>query len=197
MRRSPAGSLRPRAPTPPAISRFCVMSCQGYPDRGHRDGHNIYPSMLALEPSFVCLTGDVVYYDNDPPSAVTAELARLHWQRMFSLPRQRELLRNTGSYWLKDDHDTLKDDYVAGSAGRCVDVRGRPANLSRADADERAAATARSAGAAICRSGSPTAATTARRTRCRTVPTRRSGVRSRSSGSSAPSRPATPRGKCS
>jgi alkaline phosphatase D len=89
---------------------FCVTSCQGYPDRDHRDGHNIYPSMLALDPSFVCLTGDVVYYDNDPPSAVTAELARLHWQRMFSLPRQRELLRNAGSYWLKDDHDTLKND---------------------------------------------------------------------------------------
>lgn len=90
--------------------RFCVMTCQGYPDRDHKDGHPIYPSMSALDPDFISLTGDLIYYDNDAPSAVTKDLARLHWQRMFSLPRLVETLRTCGTYWLKDDHDTLDDD---------------------------------------------------------------------------------------
>lgn len=99
----------PTAETPSDF-RFCVMTCQGYPDRDHEDGHPIYPSMLALEPKFVTLTGDLVYYDNDAPRALTPALARLHWERMFSLPRLIAMLRNTSSYWLKDDHDTLSND---------------------------------------------------------------------------------------
>ncbi|MCB1232464.1 MAG: alkaline phosphatase D family protein [Verrucomicrobiae bacterium] len=94
----------------PSDFRFCVMTCQGYPDRDHPDGHPIYPSMLALEPQFVTLTGDLVYYDNDAPKATTPGLARLHWERMFSLPRLVETLRHTSTYWLKDDHDTLTND---------------------------------------------------------------------------------------
>lgn len=94
----------------PAALRFCVMTCQGYQDRDHADGHPIYPSMLALEPRFIALTGDLVYYDSNPPRAVSVELARLHWQRMFSLPRLVEAMRQTSTYWLKDDHDTLSDD---------------------------------------------------------------------------------------
>ncbi|MCA9088207.1 MAG: alkaline phosphatase D family protein [Planctomycetaceae bacterium] len=100
------------APEPEASVdvRFCVMTCQGYPDRGHPDGHDIYPSMQALQPRFGVLTGDLVYYDNDLPRAVTPELARYHWQRMFSLPRLVDFNSNVGTYWLKDDHDTLNDD---------------------------------------------------------------------------------------
>lgn len=99
----------------PSNFTFCVMTCQGYPDRGHPDGHDIYPAMLKLEPKFITMTGDVVYYDNDPPQAKTPELARLHWERMFSLPRLVETLRNTGTYWLKDDHDTLRNDSWPGN----------------------------------------------------------------------------------
>lgn len=99
----------PAAATPSEF-RFCVMTCQGYPDRDHPDGHPIYPSMLALEPKFVTMTGDLVYYDSNAPRAVTPALARLHWERMFSLPRIVAMLRNASSYWLKDDHDTLTDD---------------------------------------------------------------------------------------
>ena len=99
----------PAAATPSDF-RFCVMTCQGYPDRDHVDGHPIYPSMLALEPKFVTLTGDLVYYDSNEPRAVTPRLARLHWERMFSLPRLIAMLRNSSSYWLKDDHDTLTND---------------------------------------------------------------------------------------
>jgi alkaline phosphatase D len=99
----------PARSSPTAI-KFCVMTCQGYHDRDHVDGHPIYPSMLALEPHFVAMTGDLVYYDSNEPRAVTPRLARLHWERMFSLPRLLAMLRNTSSYWLKDDHDTLTDD---------------------------------------------------------------------------------------
>ena len=94
---------------------FCVMTCQGYPDRGHPEGHAIYPAMLALQPAFACLTGDLVYYDNDAPRATTPELARYHWQRMFSLPRLLEFNRRVSTYWLKDDHDTLNNDSWPGA----------------------------------------------------------------------------------
>lgn len=109
------GTFRGRfstAPTEETASevRFCVMTCQGYPDRGHPDGHGIYPSMLAFEPHFAMLTGDLVYYDNDEPRAVTPRLARYHWERMFSLPRLVEFNRHVATYWLKDDHDTLNND---------------------------------------------------------------------------------------
>jgi alkaline phosphatase D len=94
----------------PTELRFCVMTCQGYQDRDHADGHPIYPSMTALDPRFIVMTGDLVYYDSNPPRAVSPALARLHWERMFSLPRLVEATRNTSTYWLKDDHDTLTND---------------------------------------------------------------------------------------
>ncbi len=97
-------------PKSPSNLTFCVMTCQGYPDRGHPDGHAIYPAMLALQPNFACLTGDLVYYDNDAPKAKSPELAHLHWERMFSLPRLIEFNRRVATYWLKDDHDTLNND---------------------------------------------------------------------------------------
>lgn len=99
----------PRADAVAAV-RFCVMTCQGYPDRGHADGHAIYPAMQALNPDFACLTGDLVYYDNDMPRATSQRLARYHWERMFSLPRLREFCRQNATCWLKDDHDTLDND---------------------------------------------------------------------------------------
>ncbi|MEI8319842.1 MAG: alkaline phosphatase D family protein [Planctomycetia bacterium] len=72
--------------------------------------------MAALKPQFTCLTGDLVYYDNDEPSAVTERLARYHWERMFSLPRLIEFNSHHSTYWLKDDHDTLSNDCSPGAA---------------------------------------------------------------------------------
>jgi alkaline phosphatase D len=111
----PAAEVRGRFRTAPAVDtsapvKFCVMTCQGYHDRGHADGHAIYPSMQALNPDFAVMTGDLVYYDSDPPTAVNERIARYHWERMFSLPRLREFTRHLGAYWLKDDHDTVKND---------------------------------------------------------------------------------------
>jgi alkaline phosphatase D len=117
----------PAAETPlPGGLNFCVMTCQGYHDRGHPDGHAIYPAMQALNPNFAVLTGDLVYYDNDPPTAVTTRLARYHWERMFSLPRLREFNRQIGAYWLKDDHDTVKNDSWPGQkAGQLTFAAGQ------------------------------------------------------------------------
>lgn len=116
------------APAPEAATalRFCVMTCQGYQDRDHTDGHPIYPSMLALDPRFISLTGDLVYYDSNPPRAVSPSLARLHWERMFSLPRLHAAMRATSTYWLKDDHDTLSDDCWPGmKAGELTFAEGQ------------------------------------------------------------------------
>ena len=109
------GALRGRFQTAPAPDqrsrlRFCVLTCQLYAHIDHEDGFNIYPAMADLDPRFVVFTGDNVYYDRDEPLAVTVELARFHWERMYSLPRHVELLRKVASYWEKDDHDTLDND---------------------------------------------------------------------------------------
>ena len=103
------------APGAPGNLRFCVMTCQDYADRGHPDGHHIYPAMAALKPQFTCLTGDLVYYDHGDPVAVTEQLARYHWERMFSLPRLMEFNSNHSTYWLQDDHDTIKNDAGPGA----------------------------------------------------------------------------------
>lgn len=95
--------------------RFCVMTCQDYADRGHVDGHDIYPSMAACKPHFTCLTGDLVYYDKGDYFATTERLARYHWERMFSLPRLVAFNSNHSTYWLQDDHDTIKDDSGPGA----------------------------------------------------------------------------------
>ncbi|HEX3872193.1 MAG TPA: alkaline phosphatase D family protein [Pirellulales bacterium] len=99
----------PRRDDPTDVT-FCVTTCLAYSDRDHDDGFNIFPAMQRLAPKFVVFTGDSVYYDSEEPKAVTPEIARYHWQRMYSLPRHVELLRSTATYWEKDDHDTHDND---------------------------------------------------------------------------------------
>lgn len=126
------------APAADAVGevRFCVMTCQGYADRGHPDGHAIYPAMAALEPQFACLTGDLVYYDSGDPDAVTERLARYHWERMFSLPRLVDFVSHHSTYWLKDDHDTLSNDSGPGAAmGDFTFAQGQAIFLQQAPLD--------------------------------------------------------------
>ncbi len=119
-----------------AAVRFCVMTCQGYADRGHPDGHGIYPAMAALAPQFACLTGDLVYYDSGDPDAVNERLARYHWERMFSLPRLVAFNSNHATYWLKDDHDTLSNDSGPGAAmGDFTFAQGQAIFLQQAPLD--------------------------------------------------------------
>lgn len=90
--------------------RFAVLTCQSYWHLDHRDGYHIYPAMQDMHLDFVAATGDTVYLDSDAPRARTVELARYHWQRMYSLPRLVEFHRRTPGYWEVDDHDALAND---------------------------------------------------------------------------------------
>lgn len=98
------------APDSASGLRFCMTTCQKYSQLDHPDGFHIYNSMGALDPRFYISAGDIVYYDSDDPRATNIELARYHWDRMFSFPRHREMLSHVPGYFLKDDHDTLTND---------------------------------------------------------------------------------------
>lgn len=101
----------PPAPTQSEAVSFCVLACQDYHrrDAGPR-GHHIYAHMLALEPDFVAHCGDTIYYDKPKPWADTLALARFKWNRFYGLPLQRDFHSQVGAYFVKDDHDTLKND---------------------------------------------------------------------------------------
>lgn len=94
---------------------FCMTTCHDFirRDDGLR-GHKIYPAMSEIDPDFVVHAGDIEYYDKPAPWALTIELMRFKWQRIFSLPNNRDFYQRTTSYFLKDDHDTLKNDCWAG-----------------------------------------------------------------------------------
>ena len=91
--------------------RFVAVTCHDFPrrDDGER-GHLIYPAMAKLKPQFFVHAGDIEYYDKPGPWAMSAELARYKWNRLYTLGNQRDFHRKFTSYFMKDDHDTLKDD---------------------------------------------------------------------------------------
>lgn len=90
---------------------FVAVTCQEYPRRDDpQNGHKIYSLMSKRKPDFFVHTGDIEYYDKPYPFAKTAELARFKWNRIFAMPFQREFHRDVSSYFMKDDHDCLKDD---------------------------------------------------------------------------------------
>jgi alkaline phosphatase D len=88
-------------------TRFVVATCFGNDDQDCAEGFKIYASMSRLEPEFFVHTGDIIYYDM---LAKTPELARYHWQRMYSWPSNVAFHRKTTSYFIKDDHDTWRND---------------------------------------------------------------------------------------
>lgn len=90
--------------------RFIVTTCQavGSIDAG-AEGHQTYRQMLAFKPHFFVHTGDIVYYDKAPLSKTVAE-ARAKWNLMFAYGHNRDFHLNVASYFMKDDHDTLKND---------------------------------------------------------------------------------------
>lgn len=95
--------------------RFCMTTCHDFERRDDGlKGHKIYPAMTQIEPDFVVHAGDIEYYDKPHPWAWTTELMRFKWARIFSLPRNREFYSNHSTYFIKDDHDTLKNDCWAG-----------------------------------------------------------------------------------
>ena len=107
-----AGAVQlPPPPTSAATASFCVLACQDYHRRDDdAQGHKIYAHMLALQPDFAAHCGDTIYYDKPKPWAGTVALARFKWNRFYGLPLQRDFHSQVGTYFVKDDHDTLKND---------------------------------------------------------------------------------------
>lgn len=95
--------------------RFCIVTCHDFIRRDDPVmGHKIYPSMLATVPDFYVHTGDIEYYDQPNPWAMTEALMRFKWDRLFALPFQRQFFTEVTTYFMKDDHDLLRDDAFTG-----------------------------------------------------------------------------------
>ena len=91
--------------------RFCVTTCHDFLRRDDGlEGHLIYQPMQLMHPDFVVHAGDIEYYDKPKPWAWTVELMRFKWARLFSMPRNRTFYSQHTTYFIKDDHDTLKND---------------------------------------------------------------------------------------
>lgn len=80
--------------------RYTQMDVEG-------GGFRLYNAMLKDRPDFFVHTGDIMYYDE---LAKTEALARWHWQRTYSLATNRDFHRQVASYFIKDDHDTWRND---------------------------------------------------------------------------------------
>jgi alkaline phosphatase D len=107
-----------RTPPDPGMTRdlnFFIVTCHDYPRRDDSiNGHKIYSIMQQGFPDFLVHTGDVEYYDKASPFALTEELMRFKWDRIFALPYQRDFYRQVTTYFMKDDHDVLRDDAFPG-----------------------------------------------------------------------------------
>jgi len=90
--------------------RFVVTTCQAVRsvDSG-AEGHVAYKQMLAFDPDFFVHTGDILYYDKAPLCKNEAQ-ARAKWNLMFAYGHNQKFHRYVSSYFMKDDHDTLKND---------------------------------------------------------------------------------------
>jgi alkaline phosphatase D len=100
----------------PVPQTFCMTTCHDYIRRDAESGHRIYPAMTKLAPDWMIHAGDVEYYDKPNPWALTVDLMRFKWARLFSLPGLREFYSGHTSYFIKDDHDTLKNDCWSGQS---------------------------------------------------------------------------------
>jgi alkaline phosphatase D len=101
--------------TPPTAEsdgeiEFCVVTCHDYIRKDTSDGHKIYSAMMDLYPDFYVHTGDIEYYDKPLPYAMTEEMMHFKWDRLFALPLQRNFWSQVTTYFMKDDHDALKND---------------------------------------------------------------------------------------
>jgi len=105
------GSFR-TAPDPKSRSdvKFAVITGQEYHRKDSVEGHKIYGPMKNLDPDFFIHTGDIIYYDKSGPRANSPDLARYKWNRMYAMPFQRSFHNHVASYFIKDDHDTLRND---------------------------------------------------------------------------------------
>lgn len=111
----------------PVRVRLVVGNCMNYAfffDGPKGDGRNAradaadrrlgYPAMESirrLQPDFFVGAGDNVYYDHPATTAAkTLPELRRKWHEQFVLPRVVDLVGQTATYWLKDDHDYRYND---------------------------------------------------------------------------------------
>lgn len=94
--------------------RFTVVTGHDFNRKDSPSGHKIYDAMAKENLDFYVHTGDIEYYDKPNPWAYTEDLMRFKWDRLFALPFQRDFYKNTTSYFIKDDHDVLRNDAYQG-----------------------------------------------------------------------------------
>lgn len=114
--RKVSASLEGSFKTAPAVDipsdvNFIVTTGTSYPDVDSETGYKLYPNSLKLDPEFFVHTGDIVYFDQ---MAKTLDLAKWHWDRMYSYQNNIDYHRQVSSYFIKDDHDTWMDDCFPG-----------------------------------------------------------------------------------
>lgn len=93
---------------------FGAPSTQGaaaYTGADKLEGFHGYASIARLKTDYLIANGDNVYYDHpDGEIATTVPQMRAMWHRQLAMPRLRNMLASTTTYWLKDDHDHRFDD---------------------------------------------------------------------------------------
>jgi len=93
---------------------FGKSSSQGESAYRKDDKHLGFPGLKTIadmNPDFVISNGDNVYYDHPPEFKATQQAEmRAKWHRLYAMPRMQNLLSQTVSFWLKDDHDHRYDD---------------------------------------------------------------------------------------
>ncbi|MDE0915934.1 MAG: alkaline phosphatase D family protein [Planctomycetota bacterium] len=100
-----------------APATFTVITGQDFTRRDDlMNGHKLYGSMGELDPDFFVHTGDVIYHDKPGPLAKSQGLARYKWNRMYALPLQRAFHARVPAWFLRDDHDVLKNDCWPGQS---------------------------------------------------------------------------------
>ncbi len=98
------------APGQQATVRFALAACQSIRSINNPvDGHHTYRRISTFDPHFFVHTGDILYYDH-PPLAKNRDQARAKWDLMFAYRDNHTFHRNIATYFMKDDHDTLKND---------------------------------------------------------------------------------------
>lgn len=104
------------APAQTKPVRFIVSTCQAIRsiDSGP-EGHIAYHHMLKVQPDFFVHTGDILYYDKVPFCKNVAQ-ARAKWALMFGYGYNQRFHQNVPSFFMKDDHDTLKNDCWPGQS---------------------------------------------------------------------------------
>ncbi len=99
----------------PAEVNFIVTTGTSYGDVDSDVGYKFYNSSMKLDPDFFVHTGDILYYDG---LGKTADMARWHWDRMYSYPNNIDYHRQVASYFIKDDHDTWRNDCWPGMVSK-------------------------------------------------------------------------------